>query len=178
MKVFTGLLVFGVLAVGSSSFAQVSVAEIGAQDPTEVVFDTTTNGPCWGRGADYKAHFDWSGACFVPFFGSDAPRTMPVSFALTSASIGGRELELATTVEPQRDGQRITYDRGALHRILPPVSSDATGFATTRVDFSLPLGGLVTAGPPGVRYQYWYRDPTGGPAGFNFSDALHVEHLP
>lgn len=66
---------------------------------------------------------------------------------------------------------------GDTSRILPPVTSDASGFATARVDFTLPHGGLITAGTP-VRYQFWYRDPAGGPSGFNLSDALHIEHLP
>ena len=41
---------------------------------------------------------------------------------------------------------------------------------------SVPMAGL----PPGsVRYvQYRFADPTGGPAGFNFSDALELRFRP
>jgi hypothetical protein len=67
---------------------------------------------------------------------------------------------------------------GANSRIMPPVISDTSGFATARVDFTLPHGGLIAAGMPAVRYQYWYRDPAGGSFGFNLSDALQIEHLP
>ena len=98
-----------------------------------------------------------------------AIRVPPDQFGLFFLGLNGIEIPY---------GEGFLCIGGAISRILPPVISDSTGFATTHVDFSLPLGGLVTAGSPGVRYQYWYRDPTGGPAGFNFSDALHVEHLP
>lgn len=36
----------------------------------------------------------------------------------------------------------------------------------------------VTGAAPGVNYPFRYRDPAGGPAGTNLSDALRVQHLP
>jgi hypothetical protein len=92
----------------------------------------------------------------------------PNQFGMFYLGLTGIEL-------PFGDGFRCIG--GATSRILPPVTSDANGFATARVDFTLPHGGLIAAGIP-VRYQYWYRDPAGGPADFNLSDGLHVEHLP
>jgi hypothetical protein len=52
---------------------------------------------------------------------------------------------------------------------LGVTQADATG-AASRV---LPLTGAFTAGTTRC-FQYWYRDVAGGPAGFNFSDALLV----
>lgn len=85
-------------------------------------------------------------------------------------------LGLAGVETPFGEGFRCIG--GQVHRLLPVVTSDATGTASVTLDFTQPLGGLVTPGHPGVRYQYWYRDPAGGPSTFNLSDALHVEHLP
>ena len=46
------------------------------------------------------------------------------------------------------------------------------------LDFGASYGSGVFPGPGGVNYQYWYRDPQGGPTGFNLSDGLHVQHTP
>jgi len=63
-------------------------------------------------------------------------------------------------------------------RITPVITTDAMGAASLQLDFNQPYGALVTPGAPGVNYQFWYRDPPGGPAGFNLSDGLHVQHTP
>lgn len=67
---------------------------------------------------------------------------------------------------------------GATRRITPIVTTDASGAVSLLLDFDQPYGELVIPGSPGVNYQFWYRDPLGGPAHFNLSDALHVEHTP
>jgi len=77
---------------------------------------------------------------------------------------------------PFGEGFRCTGS--PIQRITPVVSLDGSGAASLLLDFDQPYGALVTPGAPGVNYQFWYRDPAGGPAGFNLSDALHVQHLP
>lgn len=67
---------------------------------------------------------------------------------------------------------------GDTRRIFPATAIDGAGEASALLDFGQPYGVLVLPGGPGVNYQFWYRDPAGGPAAFNLSDALHVEHLP
>ena len=51
----------------------------------------------------------------------------------------------------------------------------AAGDASTSVD----LGGGVAAGDL-LRYQFWYRDPVGGPCGsdFNLSNGVEVSWVP
>jgi len=58
---------------------------------------------------------------------------------------------------------------------LPTVQIDATGEATWPFDFTSPPepAGLVEPGET-WRFQFWYRDPAAGGAGFNLSDGLSV----
>jgi len=67
---------------------------------------------------------------------------------------------------------------GQTKRIHPVVVTDASGYAEHALDFSAGYGAGVLPGPTGVNYQYWYRDPQGGPEGFNLTDGLHVQHTP
>jgi|GEM_PF-493162 len=68
-----------------------------------------------------------------------------------------------------------------IFRLGPPVAANPDGIVERPVDFAAPpMGsgpGLVS---PGSRwyFQYWYRDPMGGPNGFNLSDALEVSFCP
>jgi hypothetical protein len=57
---------------------------------------------------------------------------------------------------------------------FPPVSTGPLGITGTAVDYGNPpaAGGQIGAGTS-WNFQFWYRDPAVG-AGFNLSDALHV----
>ena len=65
---------------------------------------------------------------------------------------------------------------GTIHRLNPPLF--ATGNQLVRaVDLStLPSGPLGSTDT--WNFQAWYRDPTGGPSGFNLSDAIEVTFCP
>lgn len=73
--------------------------------------------------------------------------------------------------EPFGDGNRCVT--GNVIR-LPPAYSDASGVASLILDrASIPQ--LASLQPGDVRsFQYWYRNPAGGAAGFNLTDALEV----
>lgn len=60
-----------------------------------------------------------------------------------------------------------------------PIGIDASGVATFPVDFDAPpeLDGEITAGSTWA-FQFWYRDPPGGPAAFNLTDGLSVTFCP
>lgn len=58
---------------------------------------------------------------------------------------------------------------GSLVR-LPVTSVDSAGMATSDLDFG--FHGIQNGDT--LNFQLWYRDPTGGPAGNNFSDGLEV----
>jgi hypothetical protein len=64
-------------------------------------------------GESYKASFGPEGATFVPYFGSDAPRSYPVRFVLDAATQGGEPVTLATPAV-ERNGERFVLDQGAL----------------------------------------------------------------
>jgi hypothetical protein len=66
---------------------------------------------------------------------------------------------------------------GALTR-YPLVQSDIFGIAAYNVDNTTPPAlGKLTAGST-WKWQYWYRDPMGGGAHFNLSDALSILFCP
>ncbi len=62
---------------------------------------------------------------------------------------------------------------------LPVVVVDSAGLAQWPLDLtSTPLpGGLITPGTSWF-FQFWYRDPLGGPAHYNFSDGLELRLCP
>lgn len=68
-----------------------------------------------------------------------------------------------------------------LFRLGPPTAIDANGQALRALDLSAPPAstglGEIEAGSS-WNFQWWYRDPSGGPAGFNLSDALRVQFCP
>ncbi|MCB9915998.1 MAG: hypothetical protein H6828_12785 [Planctomycetes bacterium] len=80
---------------------------------------------------------------------------------------------------PFGDGFRCVG--GTLFRLYPPVSGDLFGNAARPVDYALPPmdagGGMIQ---PGVtfNFQFWYRDPAFGGAGFNLSNAQTLVFTP
>lgn len=77
---------------------------------------------------------------------------------------------------PFGDGVRCVGAGGLGVFRLPPVNSGATGVFTSALDHGT-TPGPVAAGET-WNFQCWYRDPTGGPAGFNLSDAASVFFCP
>jgi hypothetical protein len=76
---------------------------------------------------------------------------------------------------PFGDGNRCVG--GAVIRLWPPSAADVSGFNSRAVDNTAPAiaGGAapILAGVT-LNFQYWHRDPAGGPSGFNLSDALEI----
>jgi hypothetical protein len=88
----------------------------------------------------------------------------------------------AETSTPLGNGQLCVSGGGSgLIRLNPAQQTDVVGSVQTALDFTqAPFNsgpGQVGAGQS-VRWQYWYRDPSGGGAGFNLSDALRVIYCP
>ncbi|MFT7486336.1 MAG: hypothetical protein ACI9F9_002191 [Candidatus Paceibacteria bacterium] len=80
------------------------------------------------------------------------------------------------------DGLRCVDGAGSsIYRLGPPAASDSFGIASRSVDFTISPAG---SGPGQItpastwNFQYWYRDPAGGLAGFNLSNALRVTFCP
>ena len=80
---------------------------------------------------------------------------------------------------PFGDGFRCVGAGGAGLNRFPPVSTGFLGVAGYAVDNTDPPSpsGQITAGST-WNFQFWYRDPMGGPAGFNLSDALEITFCP
>lgn len=78
----------------------------------EPVFDRAQDGTIRVAAETYKAEFDGRGARFIPFLGSDAPRDLPLAFALRSARVGDRALELEAPAPSRRD-DTVAFARGA-----------------------------------------------------------------
>lgn len=66
----------------------------------------------WMRGPAFKACASKSGFTFIPFLGSQAPRSYPVKFQLEAATLGTRALVLDPEASVRREGQRFVLDRG------------------------------------------------------------------
>jgi len=77
---------------------------------------------------------------------------------------------------PFGDGVRCVF--GGVFRLRPAVTTDSMGDASYALDFgNLPPGGDIVPGSI-WNFQFWYRDPAFGGAGFNLSDALEVTFCP
>ncbi len=94
-------------------------------------------GALWARGRTYKASASPEGFTYVPYLGSEASRTYPVRFRLESATLAGAELELNDLASVERNGARVTLDRGpvdvvydfALDSVEQSFAVDAAGAA-------------------------------------------------
>ncbi len=68
-----------------------------------------------------------------------------------------------------------------IHRLVPPQLTDDLGNVQRLVDFTQPPAsmdlGEITPGST-WNFQFWYRDPGGGGAFFNLSDALSATFCP
>lgn len=70
---------------------------------------------------------------------------------------------------------------GAIQRIQPPIVIDVFGNAARAVDYGqAPFNSGSHAILVGSQWnlQFWYRDPPGGPSGFNLSDGLELHFEP
>jgi len=95
----------------------------------------------------------------------DCPALKPGLFFLGNGQVNA----------PFGEGRRCVG--GAVKR-FQVIVTDSAGIAYQPINFNANYAAGIAAGGPGVNYQFWFRDPAGGPAGFNVTDGLHVEHTP
>ncbi|MCP5024129.1 MAG: hypothetical protein GY930_20470 [bacterium] len=72
------------------------------------------NGVQWAMGADYKASASSTGFSYMPFLGSEAPKTYEFKLRLSSATLGGEAIALDKGAVVERRGDRMTLDRGPI----------------------------------------------------------------
>jgi hypothetical protein len=83
------------------------------------MFDVGEDGTQWVLGATYKAGFGptgagSTGATYVPFLGSRAPRNFPVTMRITSITAGGAPIGFDARAPAEREGATIAFDRGSV----------------------------------------------------------------
>ncbi|MEZ6017165.1 MAG: hypothetical protein R3F49_18755 [Planctomycetota bacterium] len=76
--------------------------------------DRASDGTLWAFGGDYKASFGVDGATYIPFLGSGAPQSYPLTFQVLEATLGRAPLALDHTALASFDGATAVYERGAL----------------------------------------------------------------
>ena len=83
----------------------------------------------------------------------------------------------AQSAVPFGDGLRCVA--GFTARLVPAVQSNASGVATLPLDNTNPPDplGQISAGST-WNFQYWFRDPLAGMAGFNLSEAISIAFCP
>jgi hypothetical protein len=74
-------------------------------------------------------------------------------------------------------GEGLLCVSSSILRIVPGTQIDASGTAWQPLDFTQPPAAGVILPGSNWNFQFWYRDPLGGPAGFNLSQALAVAFL-
>jgi hypothetical protein len=71
-------------------------------------------------------------------------------------------------------GEGFRCVSGRITRLHPTSFADGSGFATRTLDLAAaPAAGVIVPGAQ-LSFQYWYRDPMGGGAGFNLTDAIRI----
>jgi hypothetical protein len=110
------------------ALAQVAARISPGLDSDHVAFDVDARGALWARGRTYKASFSRSGATYVPFLGSRAPRNFPVALHVESATVAGSAIVFDADATAVRTGDTIEYDRGAFREVfrLTPDSLEQT----------------------------------------------------
>ena len=73
----------------------------------KVYYQSTADGAIHAKGSNFKAMFNSAGLTYRPRGGE------PISFTLTSATVGGQPLTIKTDSLPTRDGDTVSIDRGA-----------------------------------------------------------------
>jgi hypothetical protein len=103
-------------AAGAPALVRNAVRSGMAAD--RLLFDTPGDGTIWAAAAAWKASFSAEGLTFVPFFGSDAPRSWPVRFALESLTVDGVVVPLDQPATVTRTDRRVVIDHGAVAELL------------------------------------------------------------
>jgi hypothetical protein len=116
--------------------------------------------------------------CAIGSSGSTSIATNDFTLLAAHAPAGKAGLFLYGTRSAQFPfGNGVGCVGGSVYR-MNPVTTDATGSASRPINFltdELPAG--ITAGSTWY-FQFWYRDPLGGGAGFNLSDGLRASFCP
>jgi formylglycine-generating enzyme required for sulfatase activity len=118
------------------------------------------------------ASLSWSGSCAV------ADNNFTLNMAGGPASQPGLFIYSASQAS-NPFGNGILCLSGTINRLNPPIFMDGAGTMSKFVDLANPpsSSAAITAGST-WHFQAWYRDATGGGAGYNLSDGLEITFAP
>ena len=139
-------------------------------DPSTVTLDFVVEGAI---GASYcLANVNTTGqAAAITAIGSASATDNSLSLTADGLPVGTPGLFFYGPNQVQLPfGEGIRCVGGAVQRLQPPSFAPASGSVLRNVDLT---AAGITAGAT-VNFQYWYRDPAGGPSGFNLSDAVSI----
>jgi len=140
------------------------------------------NGPCVSCNPQIGANY-----CMVNPTSTGNPSIMSTS---GSASIAANDLVIACDNIPGTEpgvffygamqgqfpfGEGFRCVTGTIFRLWPPSTSSA-GTLTRAIDYNNVPTAILSGST--WNFQGWFRDPTGGPAGFNLSDGLEIIFVP
>ena len=96
------------IAAKSDTIAPLALSQLASLGVFEkVYFQSTSDGAVHAKGSNFKATFTGAGLTYRPLGGE------PMSFTLTSATVGGQPLALKTDSLPIQEGDSVSIDRGA-----------------------------------------------------------------
>ena len=150
----------------------------------------------WGRVDAAAAISQAAGGCGIGQFCTSTPNSIGAAAFIYSAgspSISNNDLTLQADFCPTGQNgiffygpgeQQVPFGNGFLcvtgpQQRLPIVNTGIFGIASYVLDNTAPpqASGQITAGSS-WSFQFWFRDPFGGGAGFNTSDGLTVSFCP
>jgi hypothetical protein len=149
-------------------------------DPSSVDMDFVIEGPITPIGTNYCTATNNSTGNPASIFALGSTTVADNDFTLGAENLpvgtpglfffGPNQVQL-----PFGEGFRCVG--GSVQRLQRPITGAADGSVLRPVDFfTSPAVGFLTPGTT-TKFQYWYRDPSGGSAGFNLSDGLSVSFL-
>jgi hypothetical protein len=83
----------------------------------QLYLSTQADGSPQVRGRTFKAEFTPAGATYIPFCGSAAPQSHPLTFRIESISSGGEPVAFADSVVAGLAGETVSYARGGVTEV-------------------------------------------------------------
>ncbi len=100
-------------SISEDEFLEAQRPYIGTTISDRMHYDVR-NGTHWVMGRSYKASAGKEGFTYMPFLGSDAPKTYGVTMRLGSATLGGDPIQLQKSIDLSREADRLVLDRGPI----------------------------------------------------------------
>lgn len=172
-----GAISFALSSSTSTPGSKIFLSDEAGEAPRLVL---TMRPPCGDPGVPYcRSQENSTGqSATLAVFGS-------ASMAANNLAVGGNQMPAGVPVLffYGRDNVQLPFGEGlrcvggGTARLGPPVFTSGGGVAARPLDFTVPplsQGPMAVAPGNTIHLQGWYRDVSGGPSGFNLTDAQQV----